>query len=101
MIIDYNKKIKVPNPRPHSNGGNNKQKAILGQSNPKPQQVHFHENDPLLIILPQKLLVKPWYKNVYLMVEWTHMILNCHVSFQGQGWKTTPRYIKKCNTHQR
>ena len=45
MIIDYNKKIKEPNPRPHISGGNTKQKSTLGQSNPKPQQVLFHEND--------------------------------------------------------
>ena len=47
MIIDYNKEIKVANPRPLSNGGNTKPKSTLGQSNPKPQQVkvHFHEND--------------------------------------------------------
>ena len=36
------------------------------------------------IILPQKLLLKPWYMNVYLMVEWmvewTHLILM--MSFQ-------------------
>ena len=46
MIIDCNKKIKMPNPRPHLNGGNNQPKATLLQSNPKPQQVHLHENDP-------------------------------------------------------
>ena len=40
IIIEYNKKIKVPNPRPHNN-----QNSTLGQSNPKPQQVHYHEND--------------------------------------------------------
>ena len=45
MIIDCNRKIKVPNPRPHFNGGNTKPKSTLGQSNPKPQQVHFPEND--------------------------------------------------------
>ena len=45
MIIDYNRKIKVPNPRPHFNGGNPKPKSTLEQSNPKPQQVHFPEND--------------------------------------------------------
>ena len=33
------------NPRPHFNGGNTNQNLFLGQSNPKPQQVHFHEND--------------------------------------------------------
>ena len=46
MISDYNKKIKVTNPGLHSTGGNNKPKPTLGQSNPKLQQVHFHENDP-------------------------------------------------------
>ena len=45
MIIDYNKKIRVPNPRPHFNGGKTKPKSSLEQPNPKPQQVHFHEND--------------------------------------------------------
>ena len=45
MIIDYNKKMKVANPAPQFNGGNTKPKSTLGQSNPKPQQVHFHEND--------------------------------------------------------
>ena len=45
MIIDYNNKIKVPNPRPHFNGGNIKPKSTLGQCNPKPQQVPHHEND--------------------------------------------------------
>ena len=45
MIIDYNKNIKVANPRLHLNGGNTKPKSTLGQSNPKHQQVHFHEND--------------------------------------------------------
>ena len=45
MIIDYNKKIKVQSPRPHFNGGNTKPTSTLGQSNPKPQQVHFHAND--------------------------------------------------------
>ena len=45
MIIDYNNKIKVANPRQHFNDGNTKLKCTMGQSNPKPQQVHFHEND--------------------------------------------------------
>ena len=45
MIIEYNKKITVPNPRPHFNGGNTKQKSTLGQPNPKSQQAHFHEKD--------------------------------------------------------
>ena len=45
MIIDYNEKIKVANPRPPFNGGIINRKSTLGQSNPKPQQVHFHEND--------------------------------------------------------
>ena len=40
MIIDYNKRVEVPNPRPHFKGGNTKPK-----SNPNPQQVYFHEND--------------------------------------------------------
>ena len=46
MTIDYNKKIKVPNPRQHFNGGDIKPKSSLAKSNPKPQQVPFHENDP-------------------------------------------------------
>ena len=66
MIIDYNKKIKVPNPKQHFNGGNTKPHSSLGQPNPKPKQIHFVI---LLIILPKKLLVKPWCMNVYLMVE--------------------------------
>ena len=45
MIIDYNKKIKVTNQKPHFNGGSTKPKSTLGQSSPKSQQVHFQEND--------------------------------------------------------
>ena len=45
MIIDYKRKINVANPRQHFNGGNNNPKSTLGQSNPKLQQAHFHEND--------------------------------------------------------
>ena len=45
IIIDYNRKIKVANPKPHFNGGNTKPKSTLGQPNPKSQQVQFHEND--------------------------------------------------------
>ena len=33
------------NPKPYFNGGNSKPKPTLGKPNPKPQQVHFHEND--------------------------------------------------------
>ena len=33
------------NPRQHFNVGNPKPKPTLGKCNPKPQQVHFHEND--------------------------------------------------------
>ena len=66
MIIDYNEKMKVPNLRPHFIGGNTKPNSTLGQSNPQPQQVHCHKNDHPPIILPQKLLLKPWYMNVYL-----------------------------------
>ena len=43
MIIEYNKKVKVANPRPF--GGNSKPKPTLGKPNPKPQQVYLHEND--------------------------------------------------------
>ena len=43
MIIDYNKKVKVVNPKPF--GGNLKPKPTLGKPNPKPQQVHLHDND--------------------------------------------------------
>ena len=45
MILDYNKKIKVTNQKPHFNGGSTKPKSTLGQSSPKSQQVHFQEND--------------------------------------------------------
>ena len=44
-IIEYNKKVKVVNPKQHFNGGNAKSKSTLAKPNPKPQQVHFHEND--------------------------------------------------------
>ena len=45
MIIEYNKKIRVANRRPHFNGGNTIPQSTLGQSNPKPQKVYSHEND--------------------------------------------------------
>ena len=45
MNIDCNIKIWVANPRQYLNGGNINPKFTLGQCNPKPQQVHFHEND--------------------------------------------------------
>ena len=45
ILIDCKKKIKAPNPRLHFNGGNTKPKSNLGQSNLKPKQVQFHEND--------------------------------------------------------
>ena len=37
--------IKVTNPRPYFDDGNTNPKSTLGQTNPKSQQVHFHEND--------------------------------------------------------
>ena len=45
LIIEYNKKVKVVNHKHFFNGGNPKPKPTLGKPNPKPQQVHFHEND--------------------------------------------------------
>ena len=45
MVIDYNKKIKVVNPKPFSHGDKPKPKPILGKPNPNPQQVHLHEKD--------------------------------------------------------
>ena len=45
LIIEYNKKVKLVNPKQHFNGGDPKHKPTLGKPNPKPQQVHFHEND--------------------------------------------------------
>ena len=45
MIIEYDKKVRVANPKPYFNGGNPKPKPTLGIPNPKTQQVHFHEND--------------------------------------------------------
>ena len=94
MTIDYNKKIKVPNQRPYSNGGNNKPKPTLGKSNPKPQQVHFHGNDPPPDNSPTETSTQTLVMNVYLMVEWTHLILtmSCQLS--------RPR-LENLNTHQR
>ena len=66
MIINYNEKIKVPNPRPHFNGSNTKPKSTLGQSNPSPNKFIFMKMTILLIILPQKLLLKPWLTEKYL-----------------------------------
>ena len=45
FLTDYYKKIKAPNPRPHFNVVATTNQN-LGQSNPKPQQLHLHENDP-------------------------------------------------------
>ena len=43
LVIQYNKKDNDFNPNPF--GGNPKPKTTLGKPNPKPQQIHFHEND--------------------------------------------------------
>ena len=38
----------------------------------------------ILVTLPQKLLLKPWYMKVYLRVEWIHLNINDIIS----GFKT-------------
>ena len=45
LLIEYNKKVKVVNPKQHFNGGNPKPRPTLGEPNPMPQKVHFHENN--------------------------------------------------------
>ena len=47
-------KVKVINSKQHFNIGNPKPIPILDKPNPKPHQVHFHEND--LITLTQALV---------------------------------------------
>ena len=82
MIIDYNKNIKIASPRPHFNGGNTKQKLLWHNLTQSPSKFIFMRMTILLTVHPQKLLLKPWYMNVYLMVEWTHLILimSCQLS---------------------
>ena len=43
MIVEYNNNFKLANPKRF--GRNSKPKTTLGKPNPKPQQVHLHEND--------------------------------------------------------
>ena len=45
MVIEYNKKIKVVNPKPYLNGGKSKPNPTLGKPNPNTQQIHVHEKD--------------------------------------------------------
>ena len=102
MIIDYNEKINVANPRPHFNCGNNKPKSTLGQSNPKPRQVTFHENDHL----PDNSSTETATQTmVHECLSDGGMdpsdINNVMSAFHGHGWKPTSRIIKKINTNQR
>ena len=84
MIIDYNKKMKVPNLRPHFIGGNTQQNSTLGQSNPQPQQVHCHKNDhpPDNSSTETSTQTQTMVHECLSMVEWTHLILtmSCQLS---------------------
>ena len=75
MIIDYNKKIKMANQNHTSIVVTPNQNLLWDNLPQSPNKFIFMKMTILLIILPQKLLLKPWYMNVYLMVELTHLIL--------------------------
>ena len=48
---------------------------LLWETNLKSQQVHFHENGHPPDNSSTETSTQPWYMNVYLMVEWNHLIL--------------------------
>ena len=82
MNFDDNKNIKLANPRLHFMGATPNQNLLWDNLTQSPNMFIFMKMTILLIILPQKLLLKPWYMNEYLMVEWTHLILtlSCQLS---------------------
>ena len=45
MVIEHNKKVKLNNPTPYSNGRKTKPNPTLGKSTPAPQQVHQYSQD--------------------------------------------------------
>ena len=63
MVIEYNEKIKVVNPKPHLNGGKSKPNPTLGKPNSNPQQIHLHEKDDSTENNLLKLLRKLWFIN--------------------------------------
>ena len=58
------------------------QNLLWDKQTQSPNKFIFMKMTILLIIPTQKLLLKPWYMNVYLMVEGTHLILtmSCQLS---------------------
>ena len=58
LVIEYNKMIKVVNPKPHFNVGKSKPNPSLGKPNSNPFQFHFHERDDPTKNQPPELLPK-------------------------------------------
>ena len=73
LIIEYNKKVKVVNPK--SFGGNPKPKPTWVNPIQSPSKSTFMRMTILLNILLLKSLLKAWCMSAYLMVELTHQTL--------------------------
>ena len=102
MIIDYNKNIKVANARPHFNGGNKKPKPTLGQSNPKLQQGHFHENDTPPDNSPTETSTQTMVHECLPDGGMDPSDINSVMSaFKAKVGNQTPEISRKISTHQR
>ena len=102
MIIDYNKNIKVANARPHFNGGNKKPKPTFGQSNPKLQQVHFHENDTPPDNSPTETSTQTMVHQCLPDGGMDPSDINSVMSaFKAKVGNQTPEISRKISTHQR
>ena len=102
MIIDYNKRSMWQIPDHTSMVATTNQNLLWDNLTQSLDKFLFMKMTIFLIILPQKLLLKPWYMSVYLMVEWTHLILTMSYQLSKAMAGNPPQESsRKINTHQR